>query len=345
MLADQTRERLNDPELVRIRDEHMRRLQTIFDGVDKEDTAFVLAGVDGGGAFIPWQGDPLSFYHDKLNALAEHADALRNTRIFRPMAMTTNLYGVHFSDATFGAKVILHEGQWQSMLLTNRVGELPPPDLTRNTTWHLAQQVAEIYRDAQLSVPFYGVPGIASVLNVGINLYGAELLVAMLTDPEDARHDLAIINATLMDMHRRQQYLLPAAQMQQGCPGDRIQPPGFAQICGCSTQLLSRELYRDFIAPLDTALLAAYPHGGLIHLCGGHTQHIPTWRGIPAFRAFQLNDRAAGDLAHYFHGLRDDQILYVNPCEEMPLERIMEITGGHRVVIVANLEMPPKKKF
>ena len=57
-------------------------------------------------------------------------------------------------------------------------------------------------------------------------------------------------------------------------------------------------------------------------------------------RAFQLNDRAAEDLEYYFSELRDDQILYVNPFDGMPVGRIMDITGGHRVVIVGGVEEP-----
>ena len=106
-------------------------------------------------------------------------------------------------------------------------------------------------------------------------------------------------------------------------------------MCGCSTQLLSPELYRDFIAPLDDRLLSVYPHGGMIHLCGAHTQHIPVWRDMQSLRAIQLNDRAAEDLAYYFNNLRNDQILYVNPCDTMPIDRILAITGGRRTVLVA----------
>ena len=118
----------------------------------------------------------------------------------------------------------------------------------------------------------------------------------------------------------------------------RTQPPGFGQLCGCTTQLLSPRHYREFVAPFDAELLGGYPHGGMIHLCGRHTQHIPTWREMKELRSLQLNDRAADDLAHYWSGLREDQILYVNPTATTSLERIMQITGGKRVVIVADVK-------
>jgi hypothetical protein len=80
----------------------------------------------------------------------------------------------------------------------------------------------------------------------------------------------------------------------------------------------------------------------MIHLCGSHLQHLPTWKSLSSFRAFQLNDRAAEDLAGYFHGLRDDQILYANIFPGMTFEHTLQITGGRRVVIVGNLERLPK---
>ena len=105
-------------------------------------------------------------------------------------------------------------------------------------------------------------------------------------------------------------------------------------------QVLSAEQYAEFIAPYDDEVLLVYPNGGMIHLCGEHTQHIPVWRGMKSVRALQLNDRAAEDLEYYFKDLRDDQMLYVNPFDGMPVDRIMDITGGHRVVIVGGVEEP-----
>ena len=104
--------------------------------------------------------------------------------------------------------------------------------------------------------------------------------------------------------------------------------------------MVSGATYREFVAPLDDQLLSTYPGGGMIHLCGTHTQHISTWNEMRSLRALQLNDRAAEDLAIYTHEMRDDVVFYVNPCEGMLIERIMEITAGQRVVIVADVEKP-----
>ena len=94
--------------------------------------------------------------------------------------------------------------------------------------------------------------------------------------------------------------------------------------------------------PLDDALLGDYSRGGMIHLCGTHTQHIPAFRDMKHLRALQVNDRASWDLEAYLKGLRDDQVVYVCPCPEMPVEKILEVSGGRRVVLVG-AEAPEKK--
>jgi hypothetical protein len=278
-----------------------------------------------------------------MDELALRADAMRDRRVFRPLAVEMSLYGVHFADSIFGAEVFDLQGSWQARTLASPVGDLRRPILDDNALWTTARQVAAVLSAAGAAAPFFGLPTIASALNVGINLYGDELLVEMIANPCAVARDLSLINDVLCELHRWYQANLPPAQAQPVVAAYRTQPSGFGQICGCSTHLLSRELYRDLVAPLDEALLAAYPNGGMIHLCGAHSQHIPTWRSMASLRAVQLNDRAAADLALYFEGLREDQILYVNDCDEMPVARIMDITAGRRVVIVADLKEPPKK--
>ena len=56
-------------------------------------------------------------------------------------------------------------------------------------------------------------------------------------------------------------------------------------------------------------------------------------------KSVQLNDRAAGDLELYVRGLRADQVIYLNLCKEMPLERGLEIAAGRRLVVVGDYKL------
>jgi len=331
---------LRHPSLVAAREAHLARLGALYDGETFEH-AFVLSGIgevteDDTADWEPW-------LDAALLRLAERAERATDPLIFRPLTLTYNPHGVHFVDNLFGADVLrMEDGSWQARYLTSPIGSLQRPDLEGNPSWRRAQAVAQAFVARDVPGVLFGLPTIASALNIAINLYGQAIILAMMAEPEAAAHDLRVINDLLCDLHRWYRAHLPATQLQCIVPEGRCQPPGFGQLCGCSTQLLSPGLYREFVAPLDAELLAAYPHGGMIHLCGTHTHHVPVWRGMRPLRAVQLNDRAAEDVEVYFRELREDQILYVNPCERVPVERIRDATGGRRLVIAADLAEAPR---
>ncbi|MGB9586688.1 MAG: hypothetical protein ACPL7O_00770 [Armatimonadota bacterium] len=329
---------LNNPELVNARNNYFVRLESLRSQGKPNEPVF-LWGYVGQGRANPYSHIE-AWIHEVLEDLAAHSHCLLDNQVFRPLVVEFNIYGVHFVDRVFGAHVCeLGKNNWQGVLLDRPVGTLESPDLESNETWMLAKRAAEAFLKAGVSVPVFGLPTIASALNIGLNLYGQQLLVAMYEHPEAVRRDLQIINNVLCTMHRWYLDHLPLDQLQPVITALRAQPPGYGQLCGCSTQLLSPELYKEFIAPLDAELLAVYPKGGMIHLCGAHAQHISAWREMSPLKTVQINHRAAEDLELYWNGLRQDQVFYVNPCPEMPVERILEITGGERTVIVVdNLE-------
>jgi len=334
-----TPDRLRDLDLVHSRAQWFNRLQGLFAG-QRQETALVLHGIqcyteDAGPDWERW-------LDDSLGELAEQAERALDKRVFRPLSINYNPRGVHFSDHLLGADTFLMDGEsWQVHPLEAPVGNLQPPDLDSHPTWQRMQAFTRALLSRDVPSVILGLPTIASVLNVAVNLYGDRFLLAMLGDPDAARRDLRVLSDVLCDLHRWYLDAVPAERLQCILPNGRCQPPGYGQLCGCTTQLVSGEMYREFVAPLDDELLSLYHGGGMIHLCGTHTQHIPVWNEMASLRALQLNDRAAEDLETYYRELRDDFVFYVNPCEGMPVERIVEITGGQRVVIVADLEEPP----
>jgi hypothetical protein len=312
-------------------------MRGLFAG-QRQEQAFVLQGI---AVYTEEDGPEWERWLDgSLDELAESAARSLDRDVFRPLCINYNPHGVHFIDYLFGADVFKLDDSWQVHMLDAPVGTLERPGLEDLPAWQVMVNFAQAFLERDVPAVLYGLPTIASVLNIAVNLYGQEILVAMITDPDAARHDLEVIGDVLCTVHRWYLEHIPLEQMQCIIPGRRCQPPGYGQLCGCTTHLISREHYAEFVAPLDDALLSLYPHGGMIHLCGMHAQHVPTWRGMASLRSVQMNDRTAEDLEVYFNELRADQIAYVNPCDGMPVERIMQITGGQRVVIVADLEEP-----
>ncbi len=340
MVNPELKKILNDERLIGIRDRWFLKLQSLFDG-EPGDYVFAMNGIRA----LPdtqFYKDPERWVDEALTILAENALQLEDPVVFRPLCLECGPYGVHFIDKIFGAEVLFNNDskQWYNEYLPSPVGLLQYPDLDKDDTWDIAKRVANAFVNQGVSLPTFGHPTIASTLNIAVNLYGENILVEMSLNPENAKKDLQVISRLLCNIHRWYRKNIPLKQLVGPVSWLRALPPGYGQFCGCTTQLISDKMYREFIAPLDEELLSVYPNGGMIHLCGSHTQHIPVWREMKSLKAVQLNDRAAIDLEQYYKELREDQIIYLEPCKEMSVEKAVEITGGRRLVIEGNIEKP-----
>lgn len=344
-LSESARRILNDEQRILRRDQWFLRMSNLFEGKPDEFNSRYVYSL-GGSAPRP-EDDGLAYTHPEdwvvecLELIAAQDECTSNR--FAPVCVEYPIYGVHFIDRMFGADVFFQDSQWNAHYLTTPIGELKMPDLEKDETWNLAMRAAKAFVEADVRLPLFGMPTLSSALNIMINLYGGEALVAMMDDKDAALHDLTIISNLIRTLHRWYRENIPVQQLQPVISWCRTQPPGFGQLCGCTCQLISGSLYEEMIAPLDDALLADYPRGGMIHLCGSHTQHIPAFREMKHLRSLQLNDRAAHDLKLYLDGLREDQIIYLNPCEGMPVKEALEISGGNRIVIVGTAEAWEKR--
>ncbi|MCL2646240.1 MAG: hypothetical protein FWD61_04435 [Phycisphaerales bacterium] len=327
---------LNDPRRLAARRAGMEKLQGVFEGknVGRVPEINGYAGV----ARTSILQDHRQWMDEVLADLARHADLILDAEVggvFRPLVIRPRIYMVHFIDAILGAEVYDLDGtlNWQARVLEGPVGTLRPPELEKCPTWRLAKEVVRDFLSRKLALPFLEMPTLSSPLNIAMNLYGEAFLMAMIEDPDAARRDLRVITDLIVTLHRWYIANVPSIQLQPVATPHRCQPPGFGQICGCSTHLLSGKQYAEFIEPLDEEILAVHPRGGMIHLCGKHTQQIESFRRMRSLRALQVNNDAAADLAEYFAGTREDQVMYACLFDGMPLERVMEITGGRRVVV------------
>ena len=338
------REVLCDPELVVIRDKWFERMQAVFDsGTDGRDDAFVLYGEQVGVEVVSGK-DFQADLEVAVCELADKADALRDEKVFRPLIVGIAAYGVHFVDRMFGVHGFAATDE-SLRYVHNDVGELPAPDVENDPGWKAVREATLAYLDMGLTVPVLVGTCMSSPLNQAMNLYSERFLLAMLDNPEGARRDLRIITDVVKELHQWYLDTVPSWQLQGAAPTVRAQPPGYGQIDGCSTHLIGPGQYRDFIAELDNEVLSMHPKGGMIHLCGVHQRHIPTWAEMPALKSIQLSSVANESVQAYAQESRTDQVVYVGPSEFLALETIMDATdGGYHVVLAADIEAPLRRK-
>jgi len=261
---------------------------------------------------------------------------------FRPLVFEFWPLVTHFVDALFGARVYPDNtgcNFWNDQLEIP-LEALEPIEVEKQPLlqWALEkmQQTLELWPDYVM----LGTPVFASVLNIGVNLFGERLLLALATEEAAALRALGYINEALCDLRRLFHSELPADRVRFYAASTRWLPDGYGHLCGCTTQLVGPETYRRLVGDLERDVLNCFPKGGSIHLCGFHTQHIPYWSELPELVGVQLNDDASNDFEAYFIGLRPDQIIHVGLTDKMTLERVLEISKGRRVVIQAPLPEP-----
>jgi hypothetical protein len=334
-----------------IQQAHLTRLERLYQGIQPEmiialDGTFYGCshGLSGTNA-IDMLAAPNQWLADVLGDMNRQAERLADEVTFRPPVIELDALGVHFIDALFGAKTRFHGDQVWAEELEIELEELQCPDLACSAvlqkTLRLAECAVEAVRqaagDGQI---FIATPVLSCAINVAINLFGERLLMALHTRQEAARRVLAIINDTILQAANAIASAIPAGLRRNSVAENRLAPPGVGQFDGCATQLVSRRDYLEFFAPLDADLIRLFPGGALMHLCGAHTQHVPTWASMPGLRAVQLNDRAVEDLQRYYTTLPAGVIFYLCPSQTMPVERIIELTGGKNVILQTTLQQP-----
>jgi hypothetical protein len=275
-----------------------------------------------------------------VDAIEAGLEAAAHPVTFRPLMIEFWPLGVHFVDALFGARVYETGDNFWSDPLPGGLADLSPIDVAAHplVTWAMeviARLMGDLPPQVQLATPVF-----ASPLNIAVNILGERCLTDLSAPGPGELRGMAAITDAIASLHLLARERFPGERLRFYASSGRYAPDGFGHICGCTTQLVGPETYARYVAPLDAQVLAVYPEGGTIHLCGHHTQHIPCWRAMEDLRGVQLNDAAADDFEAYFRGLRDDQIIYIGPTAAMPIDRILSISGGRRIILQALLDEP-----
>ena len=307
---------------------HDGRIRDAFAGRPSREPIF-LAGLPAHE-----EEDMLSdFSKVKDRALADIENilpALGKNTFYSPVAEIWP-FGVHYLDALFGCKVFYRSGTIFAEKLSCGPGGLKRPDLGRSDVFLRSYELAKFLLDSVPSDIKISTPVLSSPLNIAMNLFGGEFLVALMEKRNEAISALEKITGTIVELHRVFGMLGP--RVRHYAVSSRYTPDGFGHICGCSTHLVSGKTYAEEIAAFDEQVLSVYPQGGTIHLCGKHLQHVDIFKKMKKLRGVQINDAAADDFSGYLDGLREDQVIYVAPTPSEPVQKILEMGKGRRVII------------
>jgi hypothetical protein len=170
-ISEKAKAILNDPRLFTKRDDWIASLQNLFDG-GLRDTVMAMSGCYAQIKSADMKKDSEAWVAEELENMAENAEKLDNDITFMSLYIEAGYYGVHFVDNLFGAEVFWNEDskQWFTRHLVREPGALETPDIDK--AWIVLKRVALEFVRQGVAFPFFGIPSIASALNVGINLFG-----------------------------------------------------------------------------------------------------------------------------------------------------------------------------
>jgi hypothetical protein len=152
----------------------------------------------------------------------------------------------------------------------DNIADVSLPELDSNLVWQKTLKQIEWLQDNYGRVECY--VNLMGVQNIALDLMGQNLFTGYYIEPESIDELLAKITATLMQTGQVFRRLSPdisggvTAIVRQTVPGCYL-------TSNCSVEMISNELYEQFLLRYDLKLAAAFGSFG-IHHCGATMEHV-----------------------------------------------------------------------
>lgn len=228
-----------------------------------------------------WHADPAS-RRDAIVAMAKETKRRFGGRadigIFQdadqPLDLLTGTYGALLIPGIYGVPIKFQDLDWPwsqhgQFLSDEMAGQLEPPELDGNPCWEqFMNQVEWIARENGKVVGFMNWQ---SVVNNAYRLRGEELFPDMISEPDRVKHIFACVAQTMIEGMRR----LYERQKASGVELTHV------TISNCLVNLLSPEMYEEFVLPFDRRIAEAFSMIG-IHNCAWNADpYVPHYAMLP----------------------------------------------------------------
>lgn len=185
----------------------------------------------------------------------------------------TGVFGACAISAIYGVPIIYFPDNWPNCghkyLTDEKIENLEPPDLDDNPFFKsLLRQLDWIEKKKGIIAGYVNLQG---VLNNAIRLRGEQLMLDMLESPRLAKHLLECVCRTMTDAAGR-------IQARQESSGFKT---GFFTVSNCMVNMVSPEIYEEFLLPLDVRIAEEFKLIG-VHNCAWRIDpYLEHYRKIP----------------------------------------------------------------
>lgn len=229
-----------------------------------------------------WHTDP-SWRRDTIVAMAKETQRRFGRRadigVFQdasqPLDLLTGTYGALLVPGIYGVPIKFQDLDWPwtqhgQFLSDEQAARLEPPKLDGNRCWEqFMQQIEWIARENGRIVGFINWQG---VVNNAYRLRGEDLFTDMIAEPARVKHIFACVTETMIDGIQR----LYERQKNSGVELTHV------TISNCLVNLLSPEMYEEFVLPFDQRLAGAFSMIG-VHNCAWNADpYVPHYARLRA---------------------------------------------------------------
>jgi len=230
-----------------------------------------------------WHTDPLYRYdtlvkmktclHELFPSVPNFKTEFDSRGIEKTCATISGVHGIKLIPMIYGLDVKYSKDDWPDnlagqFLSKEQLLDLKPFDVSRSpVVIQLMEQMNVIEKNFG---PIHGYLNYQGILNVAIKLRGTEIFTDMIDDPDFAHHLFGHIADTIMQVSK----LVQERQRKSGFDIDLL------SMSNCVMNMISPDLYREFVLPCDAALSKEYRRFG-IHTCNWNiTPYIEVLREI-----------------------------------------------------------------
>jgi uroporphyrinogen-III decarboxylase len=224
-----------------------------------------------------WHTNPEYRRETRLQMYAELENRFPETAIGRmdgnPVDLLTGTYGASAIAAIYGVPIRYDEEQWPSSehqyFTDDKLENLNPPDLDQNPFFQsLMEQVDWIGSQEGKIAGFMNWQG---VLNNAQRLRGQDIFMDMFLAPERTKNLLDCVCTTMID----------AAKILQQKQRDSGVDFTFFTVSNCLVNMLSPELYAEFILPFDQKIANTFETIGIHNCAWSATPYLNDYAQVP----------------------------------------------------------------
>lgn len=287
--------------------------------------------------------DRKAWLDNQLKAVKTNVEeSLDGACLYYPLIEMASFYGTHYIDALFGNDVQWVENQFWSKEQTCEVGDLQMPDLTNSELLKETVGLACWIKNNSPENFVISMPDVGSPINVAVNLFGERFFLELAMNPDAAARVLMMIGEVTRRVY--QELVDAVGQKTIRCHNAFYvyTPYDYAGLSLCATQMISPDNYSELVAAADDRSIPDCYKGMIQHICGSSNQHVAGMAARERIKGVQLNDNGADQFEDYFKALRGDQIFYLRPTDNMPIDKILSITKGERLLLTVTEQQATK---